>query len=241
MQWDDEALILSVRPHGETAAIVEVLTRAHGRYLGLVHGARSRRNRPVLQIGNQVDVTWKARLAEHLGHMAVELRHGYAAEVMGDRLALAGLSALTAMARLLPERDPHPNLYEVSMFVMGFLSDTSVWPALYVRWELALLEELGFALDLAECAATGAREELVYVSPRTGRAVSRDAGQPYAERMLPLPPFLLGNRRAGAIEEGDELRGLELTGHFIERRVLQPRELTFPEARRELVRRLTKG
>jgi len=155
MEWSDEAIILSVRTHGETAAIVDLFTRSHGRHAGLVHGGRSRKARPVLQMGNHVDATWKARLSEHLGHMSVELRRGYAASAMEDAAALAGLTSLCALARLLPERDPHPALYEVTLFVLGFLDDPTVWPALMVRWELALLQELGFGLDLSACAATG--------------------------------------------------------------------------------------
>ncbi len=123
MQWSDEGVILSVRPHGETAAVAEIFTRAHGRHLGLVHGGRSRRLRPVLQTGNHVDAVWKARLAEHLGHVAVELRKGYAAQAMEDALTLAGLSSLCTLARLLPERDPHPSLYEVTLFVLGYLDE----------------------------------------------------------------------------------------------------------------------
>ena len=171
MEWSDEALILSVRPHGETASVVELLTRDNGRHLGLVHGGRSRRHRPVLQIGNYIEATWKARLADHLGHLTVELRRGFAAEVMEDAAGLAGLTSLTALARLLPERDPHANLFEVSLFVLGFLDDPTVWPALYVRWEVALLEELGYGLDLTRCAATGTTEDLTFVSPKSGRAV----------------------------------------------------------------------
>src|SRR5262245_22789965 len=170
MQWSDEGIILSVKPHGETAAVAEIFTRAHGRHLGLVHGGRSRRLRPVLQTGNHVDAQWKARLAEHLGQVSVELRKGYAAQAMDDVLALAGLSSLCALARLLPERDPHPSLFEVTLFVLSFLDEVEVWPALMVRWELALLDELGFGLDLSSCASTGTREQLLYVSPKSGRA-----------------------------------------------------------------------
>ena len=200
MNWSDEAIVLSVRPHGETAAVVELLTREHGRHLGLVHGGRSRRMRPTLQTGNHVDVTWKSRLAEQLGHYAIELRRGFAGEAMGlaDPARLAALSTLAMLARLLPERDPHPALYEVSLFVLGFFDDASVWPALMVRWELALLSELGFGLDLSECAATGANDHLVYVSPKSGRAVSASAGEPYKERLLELPGFLAG-RAHGAV------------------------------------------
>ena len=139
MNWSDEGIVLSVRPHGETATVVELLTRQHGRHFGLVHGGRSRRMRPVLQIGNHVEATWKGRLAEHLGYFTTELRKGYAASVMEDPLALAGLTSLCALARLLPERDPHPEIFEVTLFVLSYLNDNSIWPALYVRWELNLL------------------------------------------------------------------------------------------------------
>src|SRR5262245_16296346 len=182
MHWSDEGVILSVRAHGEAGAVLEVFTREHGRHLGLVHGGRSRKLRPILQTGNHVDAVWKARLADNLGHYTVELRKGFAAAVMENAAALAALTSMTALARLLPERDPHPNLYEVTLFVLGFLDEPQVWPALVVRWELALLDELGFGLDLASCAATGNTTDLIYVSPKSGRAVSAQAGEPYKDR-----------------------------------------------------------
>jgi DNA repair protein RecO (recombination protein O) len=234
MDWNDEGVILSVRPHGETGAVLELFTRGHGRHLGLVHGGRSRRLRPVLQTGNHLDVTWKARLADHLGHFGVELRKGYAAAVMEDASALAALTSMAALARLLPERDPHPNLYEVTLFVLGFLDEPQVWPALVVRWELALLEELGFGLDLASCAATGATADLVYVSPRSGRAVSGEAGEPYKDRLLALPAFLRG-RATGTVTAQDVRAGFALTGHFLEARVLRPRDIPMPDARARLL------
>lgn len=237
MNWTDEAIILSVRPHGETAAIAEVFTRAHGRYLGLVHGGRSRKLRPILQIGNHVECTWKARLAEQLGHMTMELRRGYAASAMDDGAALAGLTSLCALTRLLPERDPHPSLYEITLFVLGFLDDPSVWPALYVRWELALLGELGFGLDLSQCAATGANDQLIYVSPKSARAVSASAGEPYKDKLLRLPPFLTRSRQAGVMP-GDVKDGLVLTGYFLEQRVLAPRDAPMPDARNRLAEML---
>src|SRR5688572_9200215 len=230
MQWSDEGIILSVKAHGETAAVAEIFTRAHGRHLGLVHGGRSRRLRPVLQTGNHVDATWKARLAEHLGHVTVELRKGYAAQAMEDPLALAGLSSLCALSRLLPERDPHAALFEVALFVLGYLDEPEVWPALMVRWELALLDELGFGLDLAACAATGANDNLIYVSPKSGRAVSASAGDEYKDRLLRLPGFLAKGRQ-GAATIADVVDGLTLTGHFLETRVLIPRGDAMPAAR----------
>lgn len=234
MEWADEALILSVRAHGETAAIVEFLTRDHGRHLALVHGGRSRQNRPILQIGNHVEATWKARLADQLGHATVSLRRGFAAECLGDRLSLVGLSAICAMARLLPEREAYPNLFETALFVAGFLDEADVWPALYVRWELALLKELGFGLDLATCAATGTSEDLTHVSPKSGRAVSRDAAAPYVDRLMPLPLFLRPGQK-GAVSRDDVRNGLDLTGHFLDVRFLAPQQITMPEARRQLV------
>lgn len=233
MNWSDEAIILSVRPHGETAAVVELLTRTHGRHLGLVHGGRSRRARPVLQIGNHVDAAWKARLSEHLGHMTLELRGAYAAPAMDSPAALAALTSLCTLARLLPERDPHPNLFEVTLFVLGFLDDDHVWPALLVRWEMALLSELGFGLDLTQCAASGVNDDLIYVSPKTGRAVSASAGEPYRDRLLSLPAFLRPGRQGGPTA-ADIADGFALTGHFLDTRVYRPRGEAVPEVRHRL-------
>ncbi len=233
MQWSDEGIVLSVRPHGETAAVVEIMTRHHGRHLGLVHGGRSRKLRPILQIGNHVEATWKARLADQLGHISLELTRGYAAAAMDDATALAGLTSMASLMRLLPERDPHPALYEVTLFVLGFLDDPTVWPALYVRWELALIDELGFGLDLSECAATGSNDQLIYVSPKSGRAVSASAGEPYKDRLLALPAFL-SKGRGGSTSTADIRAGLALTGYFLESRVLTPRGEALPDIRSRL-------
>jgi DNA repair protein RecO (recombination protein O) len=234
MQWSDEGVVLGVRPHGETAAVLELFTRRHGRHLGLVHGGRSRRLRPVLQVGNHVDATWKARLADNLGHFALELRKGFAALLMEDAAALAAMTSMAALVRLLPERDPHPNLYEITQFVLGYLGDRAVWPALVVRWELALLDDLGFGLDLATCAATGRTGDLRYVSPKSGRAVSAEAGEPYKDRLLALPGFLRAGA-AGQVSAEGVLAGFALTGHFLKARVLAPRNLEMPEARSRLL------
>jgi DNA repair protein RecO (recombination protein O) len=235
MHWSDEAIILSVKPYGETSAVTELFTREHGRHLGLVHGGRSRKARPILQTGNQVDAVWQARLSEQLGSLTVESRRAFAAEVMDDPSALAALASIASLARLLPERDPHPNLYEVTVFVLSFLDDTTVWPALIVRWELALLECLGFGLDLTSCAATGATTDLIYVSPRSGRAVCAEAGAPYKDRMLPLPAFLVDGTKRGLVSKDDVLAGFALTGHFLEARILSQRGETLPPTRRRLV------
>lgn len=241
MNWSDEAIVLAVRAHGENAAVAELFTREHGRHLGFVHGGRSRRLRPVLQTGNHVDVQWKGRLAEQLGHYAIELRRGFAAEAMAstDPARLAALPSIAMLSRLLAEREPHPALFEVTLFVLGFLDDASVWPALLVRWELALLDELGYGLDLAQCAATGGNDHLIYVSPRTGRAVSASAGEPYKERLLTLPGFLAGRAQGGA-SRADLAAGFALTGHFLETRALAPRGLEMPEVRTRMVTQLLK-
>jgi len=239
MDWVDEGIVLSQRPHGETSSIVEIFTRERGRHLGLVRGGRSRTRRPILQVGNHVDVTWRARLEDHLGQFTVELRHGYAAEVMTDRMALAGLSSLCAMGRLLPERDPHGNLYEISLFVLSFMEDEHVWPSLLARWELALLDELGFGLDLKSCAAMGGTDDLIYVSPKSGRAVSRDAGEPYKDRLLALPAFLREGRQ-GDPEPDDVLNAMTLLGHFFNKHIFFPREIEMPEVRARLMGYLKK-
>lgn len=230
IEWADEGIVLSVRPHGETSAIAELLTRANGRHMGLVRGGRSRRMRPVLQAGNVVDAVWKARIPEHLGNLTLELRDAHAARLMEHRAMLAGVQSMAQLIRLLPERDPHPNLYEVTSFVVGYADDPEIWAALYVRWELALLDDLGFGLDLTSCAATSATDDLIYVSPKSGRAVSRLAGEPYADRLLELPAFL----QPGTAREAsrDDIRaGLALTGFFLERDVLSPANASLPAMR----------
>ncbi|MEM1305909.1 MAG: DNA repair protein RecO [Pseudomonadota bacterium] len=237
MEWNDDGIVLSVRRHGETGAIAEIFTRAHGRHLGFVHGGQSRRLRPILQAGNHVQVAWRARLADNMGHFSLELERGVAAQVMADPLALSGVTSLAALAQLLPERDAHAELYEVTEFVLQFIDDPTIWPALYVRWELALLQDMGVGLDLSSCAATGRRDDLIYVSPRSGRAVSRDAGQPYADRMFTLPPFLRpgDNRETTA---ADIAGALEMTGHFLMHRIYGPDGTELPEPRQRFERRV---
>lgn len=221
MEWTDEAIVLTARRHGESAAIVTLLTREHGRHAGLVPGGRGRRARGVYEPGNQVLATWRARLEEHLGHFACELVGANAARVLDDPLRLAGLAAAAAVAEAaLPEREPHPRAYAGMLELVSALCDPAVaetaWAASYVRWELALLAELGFGLDLRECAATGGNDHLVYVSPKTGRAVSAAAGEPYRDRLLALPAFLAGD---GPPDLRQVLAGLALTGHFLGRDV----------------------
>ena len=236
MEWTASGRVVSVRNHGETSAIVHVLTEDHGCHPGLVHGGRSRAMRPVLQPGNRVKAVWRARLDEHLGHYAIEGEDLTAGTLMEDRLALAGLNAACAMAMTaLPEREPHPAVYGAFEVLAGALEDPDLWPALYVRWEMGVLADLGYGIDVRRCAATGVESDLIYVSPRSGRAVSAQAGEPYRDKLLALPGFLKGS---GAVEPGDVAAGLRLTAHFIERRVLWPSDRTLPEARARMIERL---
>jgi DNA repair protein RecO (recombination protein O) len=222
MQWQDQAIILGVKRHGETSVIVEVMTRDRGRHLGLVRGGRSRSMQPVLQAGNQIEATWRARLDEHLGEFRIEPVRLRAARLMETATAVYGVQAMGALLRLLPERDPHPHLYDALDIILENLHDPADAGELFVRFELAVLNDLGFGLDLLECAATGARDDLVFVSPKSGRAVSRSAGAPWADKMLALPTFLAaGNVKAA---DCDSLAAaFRLTGFFLHRHVYEPR------------------
>ncbi|HML93379.1 DNA repair protein RecO [Methyloceanibacter sp.] len=233
MDWSDEGIFLSGKSLGEANLIAEMLTLEHGRHLGLVRGGRSRRVRPVLQSGNLVRVTWRARLADHLGGYNVELMEAHGARALDDPRALAAIGMLAEFVKLLPERDPHPELYATTLHVLRSFAEPDIWPALLVYWEFQLLQELGFGLDLTSCAATGETEDLVYVSPKSGRAVSREAGAPYAAKMLRLPRFLVdGDAR---IQPSEIVAGFELTGFFLERDVLAPHGLKVPDARNRLI------
>jgi DNA repair protein RecO (recombination protein O) len=233
MDWSDEGIFLSGKPLGEVNMIAEILTFEHGRHLGLVRGGRSRRIRPVLQPGNLVRVTWRARLSEHLGGFNVELMEAHGARALDDASALAAIGTLAGLVKLLPERDPHSELYATTLHLLRSFGEPDIWPALLVHWEFQLLAELGFGLDLSECAATGTFEELIYVSPRSGRAVSREAGAPYGDKLLVLPAFLLD--AAAPLDPADIAAGFALTGFFLERDVLEPHGLSLPSARDRLL------
>ncbi len=235
MEWRDEGVILSVRRHGETSAIAEMLTANHGRCLGLVRGGRSRVQRPVLQAGNAVQAVWRARLEEQLGTFTLEPIDLRAGAIMVEPFRLAGLATLAGLAQLLPEREPHGRVYEALRVVLEAIDQDDVWPALLVRWEMGLLDELGFGLDLSKCAATGVRENLVYVSPRSGKAVSAEAGEPYKDRLFRLPAFISANVPATA---QDVIDGLKLTGYFLHRNVFEPRGAEMPEQRDWIIRAL---
>ncbi len=213
MDWRDTGILLSTRKHGETSVIIEVFTPGHGRHAGVLRGGTSRKVAPILQPGAQLDVTWRARLEDHIGTVTVEPQRSRAAIAMSDRLALAGLNAVVGLlAFCLPEREPHPRLYQHTESLLDLLAQMDLWPLAYLRWELALLEELGFGLDLSDCAVTGAREGLVFVSPRSGRAVTRAGAGNWASQLLPLPPVMLGE---GPAEDTEILVALGTTGHFL--------------------------
>lgn len=235
--WRDEAYVLSARPHGETALILQLLTRDHGRHAGLVRGGQSSRQRALFQSGNHLAVEWSARLADYLGSYRCEPKESHAAGILDDRDRLLALSAAAAVAeRALPERESHPGCYHAFGVLMDALPGDH-WAEVYVRWELGLLAALGFGLDLSRCAGGGPSEDLAYVSPKSGRAVSREAGAPYAERLLPLPGFLVGRGSEGPEAIG---QGLALTAHFLERNIFHPQDRALPDPRERLTQLFVK-
>ena len=236
MDWRDDGIIIGARRHGETSLILEVMTRGHGRHLGLVKGGRSRRMQPLLQPGNSGVITWRARLEENLGFFTVETTRLRAAQIMTSQVSLQCLNLIAGHLRLLAEREPHEGLFEQAEDILDGLDDIRSAPAQIVRFELALLAASGFGLDLASCAATGRRDDLIYVSPRSARAVCGDAGQPYGGRLLPLPSFL-HNSDVVHVPLAEVRDGFALTGFFLARDLFSPRGLPLPEARDAYLRR----
>jgi len=234
IEWRDQGILLSARPHGESAAIVEVLTEQKGRHAGVVRGGASRKLAPVLQTGAQLDLTWKARLEDHLGSFSVELIKSRSAAAMGDRLSLAGVAAVASLlVSALAERESHTALYWRTVGLFDMLGDIALWPLAYLRWEMALLEELGFGLDLSACAATGINEELTYISPKSGRAVSAQGAGDWAARLLPLPPVMKGE---GDGSPDEIVQALGTTGYFLEHKLFAALgKKSLPEARHRLI------
>ncbi len=233
MEWRDEGLVIGIRRHGENSAIVEAMTRAHGRHLGLVRGGRSARLNAALQPGNTLSLVWRARLDEHLGAFAIEPLRLRAGRLMESALALAGIAWLGALARLLPERDPHEAVYETLTLIAERLDDLTLAPPLVARFEALILAECGFRLDLSRCAATGVSDGLAYVSPKSGRAVSAEAGAPWRDRLLPLPGFLRDGATLEAAPSWDEVAdGFRLTGFFLARDLFASRGEPLPDSRR---------
>jgi DNA repair protein RecO (recombination protein O) len=221
VNWRDEGILIAARRHGESGAIVQVLTRDHGRHAGVVRGGGSRRMAPLLQPGAIVAVEWTARLEEHLGHFRIDPAGPGLARILADRAALAALGAIAALlSASLPEREAHPALYARTLDVVSSLGAAPDWPARYVVWELALLADLGFGLDLARCAVAGGDAELAFVSPRTGRAVSRAGAVGWEKRLLPLPAFLRDGWPEGEPPAATDLAAaLRLSGHFLNARL----------------------
>lgn len=235
MDWTDDGIVLAARKHGESALVLSMLTRGHGRHAGLVRGGAGRRSRALYEPGNRVRATWKARLSEHLGNFSCELVAADAARLLDDPARLAALTSACALSEAaLPEREPHPGAFDGLEALIAALPGADFATA-YVRWELALLTELGFGLDLGRCAATGAMEHLTFVSPRSGRAVSEAAAEPYRDRLLKLPRFLVAQ---GEAEPGAVMEGLRLTGHFLNEHAFATRPTGMPAARARLVERL---
>lgn len=238
MQWTDEGIVIASRRHGERDAILEVLTREHGRHMGLVRGGRGPKHASTLQPGNRVTLTWRARLEDHLGAFTAEVLQSRAGNVLASPLALAAVNHLGALIRLLPERTPHGALYGAADGMLDLLARPDLLGPVLVRFELMILAELGFGLDLSCCAATGSDEDLVYVSPKSGRAVSRAAGEPYAPRLLALPAFVAEGAPITGVEQGVLEQGFALSGFFLERHLYGPRGLSHQGPRAELVQRL---
>jgi DNA repair protein RecO (recombination protein O) len=239
MEWRDQGILLGKRPHGENAAIVEIFTPAHGRHMGVVRGGTGRKIAPILQPGAQLDVAWRARLEDHIGTFSVELIRSRAAQSMSDRLALAGLNSVTALLSFgLPEREPHLTLYDQSTQLLDLLDQPDLWPLAYLRWEMHLLEVLGFGLDLSCCAATGSEEDLIYVSPRSGRSVSAAGAGVWASRLLALPPCMLG---LGTAPDDEVAQALWTTGHFLHHHLAEEiLQRPVPEARARFLDQLSR-
>jgi DNA repair protein RecO (recombination protein O) len=233
MEWSDEAIVLGTRRHGEANVILEVLTRAHGRHLGLVRGGAGTRLRPILQPGNSASVTWRARLDEHLGHFAVEGLRLRAGDFLNCRHAIFAVTHLAALIRLLPERDPHEDVFDAFETLLDRIDAPTEAATRAVVFELHMLAELGFGLDLSACAATGTTSDLAYVSPKSGRAVSRAAGEAWRDKLLPLPCFLLHEDATPTATEIAD--GFALTGFFLERHAFEPRGLVLGDARAHFV------
>ncbi len=239
IEWRDEGAVLAVRQHGETSVIADIFTAQHGRHAGIVRGGVSRKLRPILQPGAQVDVTWKARLDSHLGAFTIEPIRSRSAAAMGDRLALAGLNAVTALLLVTTaERDPHPAFYTQTIQLLDLLGHADIWPLAYMKWEMALLEEMGFGLELGACAVSGANDRLIYVSPKSGRAVAESAAGEWVNRLLPLPDVMRGE---GEGSDAEIATALGTLGHFIEHKLIRSLgDKPLPAARGRLIDVLTR-
>jgi len=237
VQWQDHGIIVSVEKHSEAGAIVSLLTREHGLYKGYVRGGGGRKMAPILQLGNLVQGQWTSRLEDQLGTLSLELEENYSATALSSATKLNNLNVFCAMAyRCLPERDPIEGVFGASLILLSMLDETRLWPELYEQWEFGLLKSLGFGLNLSACAATGQTGDLIYISPKSGRAVSRKAGEDYKDKLFPLPPHLLNKEKK---PQKDDLRqSLAISGYFLEKHVLTPAHKKMPAARIRYIDRL---
>ena len=238
MEWSSDGIIISSRRQGESSAIVEVFTPDHGRYFGLVRGGSGRRMRPLLQVGNHVFVVWKARLSEHLGTFIVELKMAYAAFVMDDALMLTILSTACSLIRCLPERHAHPRIYALIMMLLDKIEDYKICSILFIRYELALLEEMGYGLDLSCCVVNGSKHQLTHISPKSGRAVSAEVAEPYLDKLYPIPAFFIDSH--ASVTQNDIFHGFAVTGHFLKKWIYYPVNQSIPESRDRMLKMLLK-
>ena len=239
ISWRDQGFVLAARPFSETSVILDVFTHTMGRHAGVLRGGASRKTTPHIQPGAQLDLSWKARLNEHLGSFTIEPLRSRSAVAMSDRLALAGLNAVCGvLSAVLPEREPMEGLYDASVQLLDLLGQSEVWPLAYLNWEMTLLQDLGFGLDLSACAVTGVNEDLAFVSPKSGKAVTREAAGEWADRLLPLPPVLAGK---GDATEAEIVRALGTTGWFIENKLLATMtDRPIPLARARLIEAISR-
>ncbi len=240
MEWKDEGIIIGTRKHGETSLIVEIMTRRHGRHLGIVRGGRSRRKQPFMQPGNSVEATWRARLDEHLGTWSLEATELRTARLMETPIGIFGIQLLASHLRLMPERDVHVHLHEALEVILSHLQDASIAAVLMIKFELALLDDLGFGLDLTKCAVTGTSDGLTHVSPKTGRAVCLDSATPWIDKLLVLPAFLAGKRHENHPDLADIEAGFMLSGFFLDRHVYYPRGQAPPIDRNSFIKAIEK-
>jgi DNA repair protein RecO (recombination protein O) len=230
MEWRSVGILLAARKHGETSLIIDTFCPGHGRYLGVVKGGASRKFAPILQVGAQLDLTWKARLQDHLGSFKVELVRARTVHAMSDRILAAGLTSVsTILSRVLPERQAYDNFYRTTEDLLDLLNQPNIWPMAYLRWELELLTVLGYGLDLSKCAVSGSTEKLRYVSPRTGRAISEQAAGEWVSKLLHLPSIIL----KGSGNSDSIIDGLKLTGYFLTRKVFNELSVRSPVSERQ--------
>lgn len=241
MEWTDRAIVISSSKHGEGSLIVRLLTENHGLHAGLVRGVK--KSSAICQPGNFINVTWKARLEEHLGNFSVELHRPVFAEVFDEPLKLSAVNSSCSLVKAtLPEREPNEKIFDIVSEFLAGIGNNQSWIQDYIHLELELLGKLGYGLDLSECAATGEKNFLFYVSPKSGRAVSQAGGLPYKEKLLKLPSFLRPVSDTSYAKLAKDIMeivdGMKLTRYFLEKYVFNSHNNKLPVARERFVQRL---